>query len=114
MHRQHIHWKPEEDEKLLSLVKHYGKKNWNKIAAEMNTRNSKQCRERFFGHLDDDIDKQPLSKEEDDLILEYRQHETDNGWVKIASVIYEKFKIKRTPNQLKNNYNQRLLKKFYN
>jgi hypothetical protein len=53
-----------------------------------------------------------LSKEEEALILKYRQSETDNGWAKIASVIHEKFKIKRTPNQIKNNYNQRLKKQL--
>ena len=44
--------------------------------------------------------------------MEYRQRETDNGWAKIATVIYDKYRIKRTPNQLKNNYNQRLKKKL--
>ena len=49
--------------------------------------------------------KTPLSEEEDAIIIEYRQRETDCGWAKIATVIYKELKIKRTPNQLKNNYN---------
>ncbi|CAB4379437.1 unnamed protein product [Rhizophagus irregularis] len=111
IHRQHIHWKAEEDEKLISLVIKYNKRKWRNIAAEMGTRNAKQCRERYFGHLDG-IDKHPLSKEEEALILKYRQSETDNGWARIAAIINDTFKTKRTANQIKNNYNQRLRKQL--
>lgn len=51
-----------------------------------------------------------MSKEEDNLILKMRENKSDNGWARIASVINETFKIKRTANQIKNNYNQRLSK----
>jgi hypothetical protein len=31
----------------------YNKRKWKFVAAEMGTRNAKQCRERYFGHLED-------------------------------------------------------------
>ncbi|PKC68566.1 hypothetical protein RhiirA1_416813, partial [Rhizophagus irregularis] len=105
-HRQHIHWKIEEDEKLRRLAIKYDKRKWKNIAAEMGTRDAKQCRERYFGHLEDGIDKHPLSKEEEALILKFR--ETGNGWARIAAIVNDTFKTKRTANQVKNNYNQRL------
>jgi hypothetical protein len=31
----------------------YNKRKWKFVAAEMGTRNAKQCRERYFGHRED-------------------------------------------------------------
>ncbi|EXX51578.1 hypothetical protein RirG_260790 [Rhizophagus irregularis DAOM 197198w] len=79
----------------------------------MGTRDAKQCRERYFGHLEEGIDKHPLSIEEDALILDMRKckkGENPAGWAAIALRINETFNLKRTANQIKNNYNQRLSK----
>ncbi|CAB4425693.1 unnamed protein product [Rhizophagus irregularis] len=62
----------------------------------MGTRDAKQCRERYFGHLEEGIDKHPF--------------ENPAGWAAIALKINETFDLKRTANQIKNNYNQRLSK----
>ncbi|RGB39066.1 hypothetical protein C1646_664904 [Rhizophagus diaphanus] len=109
-HRQHIHWNTEEDNKLKELAIKYNKKKWKLIAGEMKTRDAKQCRERYFGHLEEGINKHPLSIGEDSLILELRNIENPVGWALIASKINETFNLKRTANQIKNNYNQRLSK----
>ena len=52
--------------------------------------------------------KGKLSREEDDLIVKLRNQ--DIGWAGIAREIKKEFNIHRTPNELKNNYNQRLKK----
>ncbi|CAB4374674.1 unnamed protein product [Rhizophagus irregularis] len=112
-HRQHKHWKIEEDEQLMILAIKYNKRKWKLVAAEMGTRDAKQCRERYFGHLEDGIHKHPLSIEEDALILDMRKCEKGEkpaGWAAIALKINETFDLKRTANQIKNNYNQRLSK----
>ncbi|CAB4461378.1 hypothetical protein RhiirA1_537863 [Rhizophagus irregularis] len=109
-HRQHKHWKIEEDKQLMILAIKYNKRKWKLVAAEMGTRDAKQCRERYFGHLEEGIDKHPLSIEEDALILKMRNSENPAGWATIALRINETFNLKRTANQIKNNYNQRLSK----
>jgi hypothetical protein len=49
-----------------------------------------------------------LSQKEDDIIVYFRNNGL--GWAQIARHIYGALKIKRSPNELKNNYNQRLKK----
>lgn len=39
-------WTPEEDEKVIELVKIYGPKKWSLIASHLPGRIGKQCRER--------------------------------------------------------------------
>ncbi|GBB98931.1 hypothetical protein RclHR1_33670001 [Rhizophagus clarus] len=110
-HKQHLHWKPEEDAKLKTLVEIYHKRKWKDVAIEMKTRNAKQCRERYFGHLEIGIDNRtPLSEQEEALIIKLRLQGI--GWAKIALRMYKEFKIKRTANHLKNNFNQRLVKRI--
>ncbi|CAI2163747.1 17529_t:CDS:2 [Funneliformis geosporum] len=98
------HWSKEEDEKLKRLIKDFGAKRWRIIASKMGTRDAKQCRERFCGHLEKSINKNPLSSFEDEMVVRYR--ESNHGWAEIAKLLGNN----RTPNQIKNNYNQRLSK----
>ena len=51
--------------------------------------------------------KKPLTRDEDELIILYRSY-YKYGWAKIAKEIGNN----RTPNQIKNNYNQRLKKRL--
>ncbi|CAG8436236.1 12545_t:CDS:2 [Funneliformis mosseae] len=98
------HWSKEEDAKLKKLVYKDGARRWRTIASKMGTRDAKQCRERFCGHLDEKINKDQLSPEEDLLVIHYRSQ--GFGWANIAKLL----KNGRTPNHVKNNYNQRLAK----
>jgi hypothetical protein len=41
-------WDPEEDEKLLMLIRRYGTKNWVQISRGMETRSDVQCRQRYM------------------------------------------------------------------
>jgi len=75
-------WTNEEDVHLASLVQ-AGWKNWSVIAGEIAGRTSKQCRERWFHHLDPSINRSPYSEEEDTLILS--MHASIGGrWAQIA------------------------------
>ncbi len=61
----------------------------------------------YYYHYCDLVNKKPLTPHEDTLIIHYRYY-FNYGWAKIAKVIGNN----RTPNQIKNNYNQRLKKRL--
>jgi len=50
-------WTPEEDETVIRLVEVHGTKKWSHIARQLNGRLGKQCRERWYNHLDPNINK---------------------------------------------------------
>lgn len=50
-------WTEEEDAMIRNLVSEYGPRNWTKIAKHLPERHGKQCRERWFNHLDPTIKK---------------------------------------------------------
>jgi len=78
-------WTNEEDMHLTTLVQ-AGWKNWSVIAGEIHGRTSKQCRERWFHHLDPSINRSPYTEDEDKLILEL-QREIGGKWAKIARAL---------------------------
>ena len=47
-------------------------------------RTGKQCRERWFNHLDPQLKKEPWSEDEDRALLE-AQSRLGNSWTKIAT-----------------------------
>lgn len=57
-----------EDELLLELVKKYGTDSWNTIAAALAPRNARQCRNRYIYFLAPDINNEPWTQEEDELL----------------------------------------------
>ncbi|CAG8763197.1 10856_t:CDS:2 [Dentiscutata erythropus] len=99
----------EEDNKLRTLVAISGAKKWGNIAELMGTRNAKQCRERWDSHLKPGINKaskKPFTPLEEKTILKW--HLRGAKWAKIAL----KLGNGRTPNDIKNAYNQRIRKKY--
>jgi hypothetical protein len=89
---------PEEDDRLTQIVTRLGESNWKKIASQMGSRNSRQCRERWKNYLTPCLNKDPWSPEEDALLLQ-KFSELGSQWSLIA-----KFFPLRTDVNIKNRW----------
>lgn len=95
-------WSSQEDEQLTALVRKKGALRWSHIANELPGRTGKQCRERWFNHLDPDVRKDEWTPEEDNIIVA-KHMEVGNAWAVIAKIL-----CGRTPNSVKNRWNATL------
>jgi len=77
--RKHV-WSESEDNQLAKLISQYGVNgSWSIIALEMDSRNGKQCRERYVNHLNPDIKRTPWLPEED-VMIEQLYAEWGSQW----------------------------------
>eukprot|EP01028_Stygiella_incarcerata_P012193 TRINITY_DN7352_c0_g1_i1.p1 TRINITY_DN7352_c0_g1~~TRINITY_DN7352_c0_g1_i1.p1 ORF type:complete len:374 (+),score=100.86 TRINITY_DN7352_c0_g1_i1:137-1258(+) len=100
-------WTKEEDEALRQLISVFGAGKWTNIALKLPGRTGKQCRERWFNHLDDSVNHDPFSPEED-LVIAKSQHNFGNQWSKIAVALTDAGFCGRTSNSIKNHWNSTL------
>lgn len=79
------HWRSDEDQLLKTLVAE-GRKNWGQVASRIPGRTSKQCRERWYNHLDPNIVRGEYTADEDRIILE-SQARLGNRWSAISAML---------------------------
>jgi len=101
-------WTEKEDNILMSLVNQNGNKKWSLIAKQLPGRIGKQCRERWYNHLDPTVNKNTWSSEEDSIIIESHKL-LGNHWSQISKKL-----CGRPANAIKNHWNATLKKKFNN
>jgi hypothetical protein len=103
-------WTNEEDSivKYMVMTNGVGNVKWSVIASQLHGRIGKQCRERWFNHLDPGIKKGEWSEEEDHVVFE-SQLVFGNRWSEIAKLLPG-----RTENAVKNRFNSSARKKWLN
>ncbi|CAD8197981.1 unnamed protein product [Paramecium pentaurelia] len=100
-------WNQKEDKLLSKLVILYGKK-WKKISKYITDKTDKQCLQRYNSTLNPNVNKQPFTEEEDQIIY--------SNYIILGSkwsIISQKLN-KRTPNQVKNRFYSHIISSYLN
>lgn len=71
---------------VLALVQKYGVKRWSIIAKYLQSRNGKQCRERWHNHLNPTVKKSKWTLDEDIMICQAHR-QLGNRWADISKLL---------------------------
>jgi hypothetical protein len=74
----------EEDSLLLQLVEQHGRQSWNSIASFMQSRTSRQCRDRYNNYLDESRSSLDQWTAAEDEMIRSRYQEVGPKWAEIA------------------------------
>ncbi|EAY20750.1 Myb-like DNA-binding domain containing protein [Trichomonas vaginalis G3] len=91
----------EEDKKLTDLVKFFSRKkdiNWTYISQQMQSRNARQCKDRWTNYLDNRVNHKDFTPDENHFLLQ-KVDELGKKWKKIAALMKN-----RTDVMLKSQY----------
>lgn len=100
-------WTPAQDAVLASAVSRSGPDvRWKDVALEVPDRSAKQCRERWYNHVDPTIRSGEYTRDEHRTILEFHL-EKGNKWSEMAVLLPG-----RTGNAIKNHWNGKMKKRI--
>ena len=103
--KKRMPWSEDEDKTMKQLVNKYGTSNWTLISSKMGkSRNGKQCRERWYNHLNPSLKKNNWTLEEENILFS-KHMQLGNKWADIASYLPG-----RTLNDIKNHFYSKLRK----
>ena len=95
----------EEDDLIRKFVEQYGPRRWQQVTEFVPGRSAKQCRERWYNHLDPTVINKDFTPEEDEIIFQKHQ-QLGPKWSIIARALPG-----RTDNAIKNRWNASISKR---
>jgi hypothetical protein len=96
----------DEDQTIVNFVSQNGPRGWPQIVTLLPHRSAKQCRERWFNHLDPTVVKTEWTAQEDELIFQQVQQHSCK-WSLIAKLFPG-----RSDNAIKNRWNSSVSKRI--